>query len=281
MRSTQLWSSSNFDQSPKKKAKTWGGGYSTYSCKIGDQGVNGPITKENCMMQYDSFHKDMSRCKLTKSNVCRKRQNRSPKRAKKNWDKLRIVKNQGKFSKSTSSKSDTANPSHSLDMPAYHKSIPLTAKIEIMMNLSASDIMKYCSLDSEMASFCDEDENWKKLAKHKFGVFDLGRQNTWMELYINLLKYPNLMKWENINWETIEPKDEGIVLAISKSKLNFDVHMFNQIAFEIKDILATFLFIIRLKRNLSEQFPRNSISYFKKASQKEKDEVYSMLHPLV
>ena len=66
-----------------------GGQYSSYSCKIGDNGVNGPITKDNCMMQWDTSNAGISRCTLAKSNVCRKRQNRSPKRGKMNWLKVK------------------------------------------------------------------------------------------------------------------------------------------------------------------------------------------------
>ena len=93
-----------------------GGQYSSYSCKIGDNGVNGPITKDNCMMQWDTSNAGISRCTLAKSNVCRKRQNRSPKRGKMNWLKVRSAQKIGVFHtspKPTSSKPISPKPTSS------------------------------------------------------------------------------------------------------------------------------------------------------------------------
>ena len=73
--------------------------YSSYTCKLGEEGIDGTITVDNCNEQWDSSNiknKDgtrFSRCKLTKNNVCRKSKNASPKRAKKNWSKLKNLKN--------------------------------------------------------------------------------------------------------------------------------------------------------------------------------------------
>lgn len=65
--------------------------YSSYSCKLGDKGVNGVnITIDNCESQWDSSGvPGLSRCKLTNKNVCRKRQCASKKRGSKNVAKLK------------------------------------------------------------------------------------------------------------------------------------------------------------------------------------------------
>ena len=85
----------------------------SYDCRLGQTGVNGVmITTNNCKKQYDPLGYDkienysraqqrklnndnlvgdnevLSRCNLTKSNVCRKRQSASIKRGKRNWKKL-------------------------------------------------------------------------------------------------------------------------------------------------------------------------------------------------
>ena len=109
-----------------------GGQYSSYSCKIGDNGVNGPITKDNCMMQWDTSNAGISRCTLAKSNVCRKRQNRSPKRGKMNWLKVRSAQKIGVFHtspKPTSSKALSPKPTSSKPIsPKPTSSKPISPK---------------------------------------------------------------------------------------------------------------------------------------------------------
>ena len=66
--------------------------WSSYSCKLGDTGINNiPITRINCNNQV-SRESSISRCKWSeKGDYCRKRQSTSRMRARKNWDNVKNV----------------------------------------------------------------------------------------------------------------------------------------------------------------------------------------------
>jgi len=70
--------------------------YSSYECKLGLNVVSGLISVDNCEEQCDSSTIEngadnrVSMCKLTKNNICRKRQNAYKKRGLYYWSKVKL-----------------------------------------------------------------------------------------------------------------------------------------------------------------------------------------------
>jgi hypothetical protein len=116
--------------------------YSSYSCKLGDDGIDGGITVDNCEKQWDTNYPDISRCQLTKNNICKKRQNTSPERAKKNWSKAKNIKKMISVSKAFKDE----KPSIEFDVPILIDEINYPLK-ELFVPLSAGNEYKTLKKD--------------------------------------------------------------------------------------------------------------------------------------